>query len=1035
MQQACAGVVFLERSTVALPTSLLVIPTFDYNVLANFYTSGSALKIATQAEVLKRGLLGDLFRQREIGVIPPWELPPRAPAPEGQELQRIFSNRTIIDLTSALFERTDVDDNFKNLFALYGGLTLTKELVTYAKTLQADASRAILERQFQSYLDQVKDFVEDTRFTDVSLVYGLKKDTLASTVELPRKSNSVVYFGANASTVREDAIAGLTGTEKFTISVTENSVTKNVAVDLANVSGTLNLDNIVTEINAQLVAALVDTTFAVERFNEDAYGYRINVGTDETVSFSADASTESSAVYVAGSAGAGATGSGFLVKLDDLAAADPNETFHEVINTTGKADNARGVAVDSSGNVYVVGTTAGDLDGQINAGGNEVYLTKFDAAGNEIYSRLLGSSADANGFAVAVDSSDNVIIAGQVFAPLTDIAFGGGYDAFVTKFDSEGQETFTRQVSPFASDGALSLTVDSSDNIIFAGFTNGAIDSSQTYGGSGDAFVTKIDSSGTLVANQQFGDSGSEVATAIAVNAAGDIFVVGTDDGNGFLRRYNESDNSLAYTIDLGSLGTGGKVTGIAVDSNGDLLISGHSTNSTLSSTVKNAHSGGLDAFVLSIDDQTTTAVTDFVTYVGTSGTDSGFGIAVDTSDDSFYLTGNTDSTLSGEAKSADIDAFIAKFDSLGALAYTHQFGGAFDHTGYSIAFDSNGTSVLSRLGLPTGSAPGDSADTVIAETSVRPGQSFTISVDGGANERITVEDDDSFGFLAFRINSILGTSVPTLTLGSRPDGFECLLGAGGFFENGGGGCGPDEGNRVVIVDGEIVVDGLLQLGDAFEDAAPDAFSGDLGEEALDHVEPGGRCRGEMDVEARVFFQPPFDRRRLVGGVVVDDQVNVQIGQGLAVDPVEETNELLVAVALHAVADDLAIEQVERREQGGRAVALVVVGHGAGPALLHGQARLAAVECLDLALLVDRKDHRLVRRIEVEADHVLDFLRERRVVGDLEAVHQMRLEAVRAPDILDAGVADADRARHRAHAPMGRVRRRLAHRLGQPPAS
>ena len=127
-----------------------------------------------------------------------------------------------------------------------------------------------------------------------------------------------------------------------------------------------------------------------------------------------------------------------------------------------------------------------------------------------------------------------------------------------------------------------------------------------------------------------------------------------------------------------------------------------------------------------------------------------------------------------------------------------------------------------------------------------------------------------------------------------------------------------------------------------------------------------------------------------MGGVVVDDQVNVQIGQGLAVDPVEETNELLVAVALHAVADDLAIEQVERREQGGRAVALVVVGHGAGPALLHGQARLAAVECLDLALLVDRKDHRLVRRIEVEADHVLDFLRERRVVGDLEAVHQTR---------------------------------------------
>ena len=678
--------------------------------------------------------------------------------PAGEELQRIFSNRTLIDLESGTFARTDVDDNFKNLFALYNGLTLLKELVTFGKTSAADSSRAILERQFQSYLGQAKDFVEDTKLTDVSLIYGLKLDTLASTVELPRKSNSTVFFGATASTVREDAIAGLTGTEKFTISITENSVTKNVVVDLAKrSSGTLNLDNIVTEINAQLIAALVDTAFAVERFNETEYGIRINVGTDETASFSADVGSESSAVYVAGTSGAGTTGGGFLAKIDDLAAADPNESFRETINTVGASDDSRAVAVDSSGNVYVVGTTAGNLDDQINTGGNDVCLTKFDAAGNEIYTRLLGSAADASGFAVAVDSSDNVVVAGQVSGPLTDIAFGGGYDAFVTKFDSKGQETFTRQLSPFASDGALSLAVDSSDNIVLAGFTNAAIDSSQTYGGSSDAFITKLDSAGTLVANRQFGDSGSETATAVAVNAAGDVFVVGIDDGNGFLRRYNASDSSLAYTLDLGVLGTDGGVTGVAVDSNGDLLISGHSTNAALSSTVKNAHSGGLDAFVLSVDDQTTSAVTSFVTYAGTSGSDRGFGIAVDTSDNSFYLTANTDSTFTGETGSGAVDAYVTKFDSLGNLAYAHQFGGAFNYTGSAIAFDSNGTSVLSRLGLPTGLAPGDSASTVVAETSVRPGQSFSISVNDGASQRITIEDDDSFGFLVFRINSVLG--------------------------------------------------------------------------------------------------------------------------------------------------------------------------------------------------------------------------------------------------------------------------------------
>ena len=69
----------------------------------------------------------------------------------------------------------------------------------------------------------------------------------------------------------------------------------------------------------------------------------------------------------------------------------------------------------------------------------------------------------------------------------------------------------------------------------------------------------------------------------------------------------------------------------------------------------------------------------------------------------------------------------------------------------------SNGTSVLSRLGLPAGPAPGDSADTVVAETSVRPGQYFSISVNDGASQRITIDDDDSFGFLVFRINSVLG--------------------------------------------------------------------------------------------------------------------------------------------------------------------------------------------------------------------------------------------------------------------------------------
>ena len=88
---------------------------------------------------------------------------------------------------------------------------------------------------------------------------------------------------------------------------------------------------------------------------------------------------------------------------------------------------------------------------------------------------------------------------------------------------------------------------------------------------------------------------------------------------------------------------------------------------------------------------------------------------------------------------------------------------------------------------------------------------------------------------------------------------------------------------------------------------------------------------------------------------------------------------------------DAAVEHVERGEQGGGAVALVVVGHRAGAAGLHRQARLGAVERLDLALLVDAQHQRLLGRVEVQPDDVGQLLGEARVVGELERSHPVRL--------------------------------------------
>ena len=93
-------------------------------------------------------------------------------------------------------------------------------------------------------------------------------------------------------------------------------------------------------------------------------------------------------------------------------------------------------------------------------------------------------------------------------------------------------------------------------------------------------------------------------------------------------------------------------------------------------------------------------------------------------------------------------------------------------------------------------------------------------------------------------------------------------------------------------------------------------------------------------------------------------------GRDLALDGIEEADEFEVAVALHAAADHRAVEHAEGGEQGGGAVALVVVGHGPAAPGLDRQSRLGAVERLDLALLVDRQHHGVRRRIDIEPDDV-----------------------------------------------------------------
>ncbi len=164
----------------------------------------------------------------------------------------------------------------------------------------------------------------------------------------------------------------------------------------------------------------------------------------------------------------------------------------------------------------------------------------------------------------------------------------------------------------------------------------------------------------------------------------------------------------------------------------------------------------------------------------------------------------------------------------------------------------------------------------------------------------------------------------------------------------------------------------------------------------------------------------------LVCRIVVENDVNGLVLRDLVLDPTQKADELLMPVPLHVLGNDCAVEHIERGKQRGRAVPLVIMGHGSGTALLHRQARLGAVKCLDLGLLVEGQHHRMSRRRDIEAGDIVKLLGESRIVGQLELPPAMRTEAMRFPDRLDGRGCQAGNVRHRAQCPMGRlVGRRL----------
>src|SRR5437879_9892894 len=184
----------------------------------------------------------------------------------------------------------------------------------------------------------------------------------------------------------------------------------------------------------------------------------------------------------------------------------------------------------------------------------------------------------------------------------------------------------------------------------------------------------------------------------------------------------------------------------------------------------------------------------------------------------------------------------------------------------------------------------------------------------------------------------------------------------------------------------DVLVDSGNQIRDVPERASTDALVGNLAEPALHPVQPRAGSGNEMQVEAGMASPPRLDARLFVRSVVVDDQMQVQIEWCLDVDQLQETNELLMAMPRHAIANDGAIEHVQCREQSRRAIAFVVVRLAGRNSRPEWQERLSAVEGLDLTFLVDAEHQGFVGWVQIKPHHVVEFLDEVLVAAELEGL-------------------------------------------------
>src|SRR5216684_3805624 len=291
-------------------------------------------------------------------------------------------------------------------------------------------------------------------------------------------------------------------------------------------------------------------------------------------------------------------------------------------------DYGRAVAVDASGNVYVGGQSAATWGSPIRAygGGDDGCVVKLDSKGNLIWNTFLGGGFDDEVFALTVDANRNVYVAGGSnggWGPSAN-PYSGSYDAFVAKLDSSGNLSWNSFLGSSGYDFGYALGLDMSGNVRVAGVSSATWGSPvRAYSDGNGAFVANLDSNGNLIWNTFLGGG----AVSLAADTGGNTYVAGSSMAtwgsptrafsggiNDAFAAKLDSSGKLTWNTFLGGSGGDG-CSALVVDGQGNVYVAGQS-GATWGSPVR-AFTSSPDAFVAKVP---TPAVVQFSASLYTVG-------------------------------------------------------------------------------------------------------------------------------------------------------------------------------------------------------------------------------------------------------------------------------------------------------------------------------------------------------------------------------------------------------------------------------